>query len=101
MGWWLAQVKLVLAIAAPPKVHFVLQATQPPELVVQVKTEFAQTAIQQPEHRQVLQNQPAQAKPVPRWPRRQVMAEFVAWRSGPPEPASSSLARRLSIASRD
>jgi hypothetical protein len=103
MGWWLAQVKpmLVLEIAALPKVHFVLQAMQPPEAAAQVKKEFAQTAIQEAERRQVLQNQAAQAKPVLHWSRRRVTAEFVAWRSGLPGRASSAPAQRLSIASRD
>jgi hypothetical protein len=102
MGWWLARRKPVSVTAALPNVRSVLEAMQPPELVVaQVKKELAQRAIQQAERRQVLQNQPAQAKPVPHSPRRQVTAEFVAWRSGLPGRASSAPARRLSIASRD
>lgn len=101
MGWWLAREKPVLVTAGLLKVNFVLPAMQPPAGVVLAKKQLAQRAIQPADRYQVLRNQPTQAKPVPRWPQLRVPPELVTWRSDLPEPASSSPAQRLSIASRD
>lgn len=101
MGWCLERVKPVLVAAALPKLPFVLRAMQTPELVAQVTNELAQPVTLRAECRQVLQNLPAQAKPVPRWTRPQATLELAASRLGLPRPASFALAQQLSIPSPD